>query len=118
MGGLCGSSREQPRAEDVGEGGAGSPQISVLVRLCYINVLRKNWSLNILCRKQIGRSTQFFAVADWGEMSGFPTRERAAVCCFGKPARTVYRWCADLSKKRSKRVGCSVVVFPGLPGIE
>ena len=93
-------------------------KISVLVRLCYINVLRKNWSLNILFRKQIGRSTQFFAVADWGEMSGFPTRERAAVCCFGKPARTVYRWCVGLSKKRSKRVGCSVVVFPGLPGIE
>ena len=66
MGGLCGSSREQPRAEDVGEGGAGSPQISVLVRLCYINVLRKNWSLNILFRKQIGRSAQFFAVAGWG----------------------------------------------------
>ena len=126
MGRLCGSSREHPGAEDVMEGGAGSPQINVLVRLCYINVLRKNWSLNILCRKQIGRSAQFFTVAGRGEINGFPTRERAAVCCFGKPARTrhtggvsasvksgasglVARWsfslvCRELSEGRSHGV--------------
>ena len=57
--------------------------MSVLVRLCFINVLRKKKVLNILLCKQIGKSTRFPHSRTVGEMEGFPSQEIAAVCFSG-----------------------------------
>ena len=73
----------RPRERRYSHSAGESSFISVLVRLCCINVLRKKRVLNILLRKQIGKNMQFPHSRTVGEMEGFPSQEIAVVCFSG-----------------------------------